>query len=277
MPRLGPGRNGRPDAAARVTVFEGALCLGGDSNGSIIHPRRHEHPLAAARSRSLQFKIAIQVVDRSEQRRRHRQPRSLDRSCERSHPVFVVLPTWQGLLRRDQRHHGPRTLLLFRPWESESSALKHAVQRIIIGQRHRIELVVVASGTTQRQTQKGLTHRVDGVLEGQVVVILRVEAEPPRNGQESGGRHAFGIPVPGSLPGQQVPGDLLRNKLKVGFVGIEGIDDVVPIAPGHRHRIVGSLARGVGIPNDIQPMPAPALPVTGRGQQPVDHRFDGIG
>ena len=202
VPGLGTRRNGRPDAATRVTVFEGALCLGSDSNGSVIHPRRHQDPLAAARRRSLQFKIPIQVIDGPQQRRGHRQPRSLDRSCERSHPVFVVLPTWQGLLRRDQRHHGPRTLLLFRPWESEASALKHPVQRVVIGQRHRVVLVVVASGTTQRQSQKGLTHGVDGVLEGQVVVILRVKTEPPRNGQKTGGRHAFGIPVPGSLSGQ---------------------------------------------------------------------------
>ena len=262
-PCLGPRRNGGPNAASRVTVLEGALRLSGDGDGSVIHPRWHQDPFAATRRRSLQFKVPIQVIDGPQQRRGHRQSRPLDSSCERSHPVFIIPPAWQGLLGRDERNHGPRTLLLFRARKGEASALEDAVQGVVIRRRDRIVLVVVAAGTPQGQPQKRLTHRVDGVLEGQVVIILGVEAEAPGNGQKTRGRHALRIPLTRAISGQQIPGYLLGDELEVRLVGIEGVDDVVPVAPSHRHGIVGRLARGVGIPDHIQPMPPPTLAIAG--------------
>ena len=73
-----------------------------------------------------------------------------------------------------------------------------------------------------------------------------------------------------------VSGDLLLDEAVVGLVVVEGLDRVVPIAPGVGMVVLG-VGSAVGVPDDIQPMLPPAFPVTGRFEQFLDELFVGIG
>ena len=109
-----------------------------------------------------------------------------------------------------------------------------------------------------------------------MVVVLRIEAEATRDRQKSRRGDAFGVARAGTVLGQDVAGDLLAEELVVRLVGVEGIDDVVAVAPRHGHRIIRGLARRVGVADDVEPMAAPALAV-GRGtEQAVHHLGEGI-
>ena len=129
----------------------------------------------------------------------------------------------------------------------------------------------MAAGAAETQSQHGLAERVDRVLNGEMLVILRIEAEAARDGQEAGGRHQFGVLCGRRLSGQNVAGDLLAQELIVGLVAVEGVDDVIAIEIRFGHRIVGRLAGGVGVTDHVKPVPAPALTVMRRGQQPIHH------
>ena len=73
-----------------------------------------------------------------------------------------------------------------------------------------------------------------------------------------------------SVGGQQVAGELLADELVVGQVAVEGVDHPVAVAVHLRDRVVGVVAGGVGVADDVEPVPAPALAVGRRGEQPVD-------
>ena len=72
----------------------------------------------------------------------------------------------------------------------------------------RIELVVVAAGAGDGQAEDGLAQRVDGVVDGEVVVVLRVEAEAAGAGDEAGGDQpspALGEPGASATGGSMSP------------------------------------------------------------------------
>jgi len=61
---------------------------------------------------------------------------------------------------------------------------------------------------------------------------------------------------------QRVTRDLLLDEARVGFVFVQRADDVVAVRPGVRPWLVFVVAVGVGVMDDIQPMPRPVLSVT---------------
>ena len=71
------------------------------------------------------------------------------------------------------------------------------------------------------------------------------------------------------------PRDLLADELVVRLVVVERVDHVVAVAPRVRPRVVLLEARRVGVAGHVEPVPAPALAVVGRGQQPVDEPLPG--
>ena len=79
-----------------------------------------------------------------------------------------------------------------------------------------------------------------------------------------------------SVAGQQVAGELLADELVVGHVAVEGVDHPVAVAVHLRDRVVGVVAGGVGVADHVEPVPAPALAVGGRGEQPVDDLREGV-
>ena len=94
-------------------------------------------------------------------------------------------------LRAARRRPGARSpwavLRLLRAGEGVTRAGEDAVEGVILLARDRVELVVVAPAAGDRQAEDRLAQRVDRVLDRQVVVVLRVEAEAAGDGQEPGG------------------------------------------------------------------------------------------
>ena len=76
--------------------------------------------------------------------------------------------------------------------------------------------------------------------------------------------------------GQQVAGQLLDRELVERQVAVEGVDDPVAVLPD-RARGVDAVAVGVGVAGQVEPVPAPALAVVRRGEQPVDQPLVGVG
>ena len=70
--------------------------------------------------------------------------------------------------------------------------------------------------------------------------------------------------------GQQVAAKLLVDEPTERLVGVEGGDHVVAITPRISISEVVVHAVAVGIPGEVQPVPAPALTVLGAGEEAVD-------
>ena len=75
---------------------------------------------------------------------------------------------------------------------------------------------------------------------------------------------------------QLVAGELLEQEPIERLVGVESADHVIAIPPGERFGGVALVAVGLGIPDQVEPVPRPAFAVGGAGEQVVDHFFDRI-
>ncbi len=95
---------------------------------------------------------------------------------------------------------------------------------------------------------------------------------PRAGGQESGGDD--GVLIVGR---DDVPGDLFAQEAIVGLVLVEGLDDVIAIAPGMGAAFVAFETMGVRVVRDVQPMARKALAVMRRGQQAIDEAGVGAG
>ena len=85
---------------------------------------------------------------------------------------------------------------------------------------------------------------------------------------------------PGCRRRQQVAGDLVADELGVRQVAVEGGDDPVAVAPGFAEIALGrqlDQVAGVGVADDVEPVPAPALAVPRRGQQAIDDARERVG
>ena len=149
----------------------------------------------------------------------------------------------------------------------------------------RVVLVVVAAGAGQGQAHHRRAQDLD--LIGNHVQPLGHEvlgAGPGavgRHAQEAGGNQRFHLVgsqgLNGAVVHQLVARDLLQQEAVVGFVVVEGSDDVIPVAIGMGPQIVGmDLSFGIGIAGGIQPVSAPTFPVVHGIQQPVDQPFVGL-
>ena len=76
--------------------------------------------------------------------------------------------------------------------------------------------------------------------------------------------------------GQEVAGELFHNETVVGKVVVEGLNDVVAIAPGVRIKVIFVHAGGVGVAGDVEPMTSPAFAIVRRGKQAVDDLGVGV-
>jgi len=80
------------------------------------------------------------------------------------------------------------------------------------------------------------------------------------------------------LIGQLIARDLGFDEGVPRHVGVEGGDDPVAIPERIGVGLVfGGIELVVGVARDIEPVTAPALAVTGRGEQAVDHGGEGVG
>ena len=140
--------------------------------------------------------------------------------------------------------------------------------------RDRIELVIVALGTGQRDSEKRGGHVsrqiVERILPGQQdvrgVALIGPHEQVARG--DLGGR---------ILGEEFIPGDLLGEELVVGEVAVEGLNDPVAVFPREGTDRVGVVAGGFGEAHDIEPLAAPVFAIVGAGEQPVDQPFVRIG
>ena len=176
--RIRARRHARADSAERVKILERTLRIRRHGNRPIINPRRHEHAVAAAGRRSLHLEITIHVIQRTQGGGGRRLLLSLQIPRQRRDMCVELAPLGLRLLRRQQRNQRTGFLLLLRTGERVARALEDAVERVVIVHRDRIELVRMAARAAERQAKNGLAQRVDRVLNREVMIILRVEAEP---------------------------------------------------------------------------------------------------
>ena len=137
----------------------------------------------------------------------------------------------------------------------------------------QVVFVIVTLGTAHRQAQKDGTDGGGHLAEQDVPVLFAPglgEGSQPEKGQ---GNHQFRVRRRQRAGRHHleelVPGQLFLHEPVVGLVGIEGIDDVVPIAPGVVVLGIALVAVGVGVTGQVQPVAPPAFPVAWIRQQTV--------
>ena len=175
-------------------------------------------------------------------------------------------------LRRGERALAPtrRTPHRLRITGESGRAGEDAGQRVIIPRRDGVELVVVAAGTTHRQTEKGARGHVDLLVNDvhlQLVCAwfeqkLRPQHQKPR-------RDELFVALFVTIAGKQVPGELFANESVEGLVCVEGAHDVIAIAPRVVIGQVDFQAVGVGIARHVKPVPSPTFAKLRRRQQPI--------
>ncbi len=178
----------------------------------------------------------------------------------------------------DQRHPvhhilGPLGTKVFQ----DVRAVEDAGEGVVVLLRDRVELVVVAAGTTEREAEERLAHGVDLVVHhvADDLLLVGVAAVPDAVREKRRGDQSGRIDLSSVGVRHQISGDLMDDELVEREVAVEGIDDPVAIAPG-----LGQLATGgaglrvgvvvVGIAGHVEPVPRPALAIGRRGQEPID-------
>ena len=168
---------------------------------------------------------------------------------------------------------------------NDVAAIKDPRQRIIIGGRNRIELVVVAAGASDRQTQKRARRDIELIVDnvGQHLFFVGIAVAPRPDRQKSGRNRSFDIQPIGRGGLDQVARELVDDETVVGEIAVHCPNDPIAVSPGifdvAERRILCQIARiaTVGIPGNVEPVPTPSLAILGRGQQSIDHFGKRIG
>ncbi len=152
---------------------------------------------------------------------------------------------------------------------------------VVVMLRDRIELVIVAPCALDRhaaeRVERVAQHFVAVEVAGDATIDFRfrdfdVANEVPRpGGDETQSDDRVGLSGIHDISGQ-----LLADEAGVGFVVIESADHIVAVGPRVGSQLVFVVAAGVGVSDDVEPVPGPAFTVGRRGQQAVDEPFVGI-
>ena len=157
---------------------------------------------------------------------------------------------------------------------------KHGLQPVVIFLRKRIKFVVVATGALERQTQKGGGRGIDvirqplitqlGQIQGRLLDLRSKRIQRRANSRfevlQLFGRHPVHTRQAEIVRPELISGDLLLDEPVIGLVIVEGLDDVIPVAPRIRIVDVAFVPCAVGIPHHVQPMPSPPFSVARRGE-----------
>ena len=168
------------------------------------------------------------------------------------------------------------SLLMLGACVRKGRAIKNAVEGVVVARGYRIELMVVAAGTTERETEKRLAHIVDHIFEHHMFFAVWTDSNPAGNRQIARGNRLLPALIVVCV-GEQVAGQLLADKLVVRQVAVKAVDHIIAILECFGNRIIGGIPRGVGIANQVEPMTTPTLAVGGAGEQPFDQPRVGIG
>ena len=214
------------------------------------------HAAAAIRER-----LAFGAGDNGEELTRHARPAIPLLATQKNVRIERLV-----LFRERHRHQRFR----FVPLRLAGTA-EDAVQRVVIGRRNRVVLVVVTASTADGQGHRPSADDVDAIVDDVVDVVQK----PPTKRQESQRRQVRGTFWFRKQIGRELP----NQKLVVRHVLVQRADD--PVAISERERIIAVLGEDitlrVGVPRHIEPVAPPTFAVLRRGEQAVDHPFVGVG
>ena len=144
------------------------------------------------------------------------------------------------------------------------------MQGIVVLDRDRVELVVVAARAGDGQAEEGLGGGVDALVDGVVDVIEALADGDEAEGGEAG--------IVGRDVRDAVGGELLDDELVIRLIFVHRVDDVVAVGPGVGVAIVAEEAVAlvdleaarVGVAGGVEPVTGPAFAVVRRGEEEVD-------
>ena len=119
--------------------------------------------------------------------------------------------------------------------------------------------MIVAAGAADAQPEEDLARDVGDVVEdvgplpAHVALVVFVGAQPEVAGRD---------PQLGIVGIELVAGELLGQEAVVGFVGVEGADDIVAVTPGVGAEGILAIAVRLGVANQVEPVARPALAVS---------------
>jgi len=133
--------------------------------------------------------------------------------------------------------------------------------------------MIMATSARHREPKQAARHGVDAIVDHVVNIVVEhpAERQKPERGQARRVHSRL----------DKISGELLLDKAIKRHILVEGANDVVakcigerphPIVAVHEHAIFG-----VGVAGNVEPMPAPALAVPRRSQQPIDDSGEGVG
>ena len=159
---------------------------------------------------------------------------------------------------------------------------EHCLQRVMIDLWNGIKLVVVAPRTLNRGAVENRHHRADHVITVHIpaeLPVQRVLADVPQGTlvPRPGRHHAQGHRGLGSVGKQHIPGHLLLDEPPIGAIGVEGLDEIVPIRPGLFPDAILIVAMGFCEVNGIHPVTRPPFAVPGRTKQSIHLTLIGLG
>jgi len=147
------------------------------------------------------------------------------------------------------------------------------LERVEILLADRIELVVVAGGAGDRETEERRRSGVDDVAELFVPLHRSQHRVRTLHLVIGAGDQIAG----GGVDAAGIAGQLFADELRVRQVAVEGIDDVVAIGPRTGARRVGLETGGLGKVDQVQPEGGPAFAIPRRRQCPIDQPLIGVG
>ena len=146
-------------------------------------------------------------------------------------------------------------------------------QPVVLFLRDRVELVVVALGTLDRQAEDALA---EASMRSNIASMRNCSGSMPPSSLIIELRRKPVATIWSCVAfGSRSPANLLDDELVVGQVAVERVDDPVAVEPDLA-RLVLLVAVAVGVAGRVEPVPRPALAVVRRGEQPVDQLLVGV-
>jgi len=158
---------------------------------------------------------------------------------------------------------------------------ENGLQAVVISLGDGIELVIVAACAMNGTAGESRDDRSDDIVaievlsddpvDGIFADIAEGTFVPGTRGEETGGDEGCGI-----AREKDVAGDLFPNEAGVGFVGIEGLNEVVAIGPDVIPNAVLVVTMRFGIVYEIHPVSGLTFAEAGIVQKAIDDTFIGI-
>ena len=154
--------------------------------------------------------------------------------------------------------------------------MEDAGESVVVGDGDGVELMIVAAGAAESHAEEGAADSVDLFIDEfhfEKFVILEFVVQSAED--EVAAADKLGVPCCGGGVVKEVAGEVFADELVVGFVLVEGIDDVVTEAPGIGEDEGAPAAAGLREASDIKPMPPPTFAEFWAGEEVIADGFEG--